>query len=316
MTRLRLAYVACCALLLAWCVLAFRGDLAQIGFSRLWPARDLLLWVAALSLLNYGLRALRWRYFFSRLGYRLGGGQACLTYMAGFAFTLLPGKVGEMTRAYYYRDMGIPLSATASAFVVERILDLLVMMMLACLAFGVSGPYAPLILIAAGVVLAILLLLAFVHWRNLATHPWVARLPATLGGLVDALAQALAGARALLRPRPLAAGFCAGLIAWGAEGVGLAVLTHLLPQAAPGWAVVTGIYAIAILAGALSFLPGGLGGTEAVMAALLMAHGYTLADALLLTLLCRVLTLWLAIALGWGSVAMLRFRPAPQKEMP
>jgi len=56
----------------------------------------------------------------------------------------------------------------------------------------------------------------------------------------------------------------------------------------------------------LSFLPGGLGSTEAVMAALLFAHGYTMPQAILLTLICRLLTLWLAVVIGWACVGLLR----------
>jgi len=67
-----------------------------------------------------------------------------------------------------------------------------------------------------------------------------------------------------------------------------------------------GIYAIAIIVGALSFLPGGLGSTEAVMAALLVAPGFHTSQAILLTLICRLLTLWLAVVIGWLCVWILR----------
>jgi glycosyltransferase 2 family protein len=62
------------------------------------------------------------------------------------------------------------------------------------------------------------------------------------------------------------------------------------------------------LAGAISFLPGGLGSTEAVMTTLLAAHGFSLADSIFMTLACRLLTLWLAVVLGWIAVLVLRQR--------
>ena len=67
-----------------------------------------------------------------------------------------------------------------------------------------------------------------------------------------------------------------------------------------------GIYATATIIGAFSFLPGGLGSTEAVMVALLAARGYGLSDSILITLVCRVCTLWLAVAAGWLAVLVLR----------
>jgi uncharacterized protein (TIRG00374 family) len=59
-----------------------------------------------------------------------------------------------------------------------------------------------------------------------------------------------------------------------------------------------GIYGISMLAGAISFLPGGLGGAEAAMMALLTAGGATIATAALATVICRVVTLWFAVFIG------------------
>jgi glycosyltransferase 2 family protein len=40
----------------------------------------------------------------------------------------------------------------------------------------------------------------------------------------------------------------------------------------------------------------------------LVAWGYSLPDAVLVTLACRLVTLWLAVALGWAAVWALRRR--------
>ena len=45
-------------------------------------------------------------------------------------------------------------------------------------------------------------------------------------------------------------------------------------------------------------LPAGLGGTEALLTGLLVLHGASLATALAITVLVRLLTLWLAVAIG------------------
>lgn len=97
-----------------------------------------------------------------------------------------------------------------------------------------------------------------------------------------------------------------GLVAWGAEAVGLKLVADVVAPIELSIPAAMGIYAIAIIVGALSFLPGGLGSTEAVMAALLFAHGYTMPQAILLTLVCRLLTLWLAVVIGWLCVWALR----------
>ena len=55
---------------------------------------------------------------------------------------------------------------------------------------------------------------------------------------------------------------------------------------------------LAMVGGALSALPAGLGGTEAVLVALLVGQGAAVGTAVALTVLVRLLTLWLAVALG------------------
>ena len=67
-----------------------------------------------------------------------------------------------------------------------------------------------------------------------------------------------------------------------------------------------GIYAAAIVVGAVSFLPGGLGTTEAAMVTLLVNYGLGIPEAIVLTIVCRLLTLWIAVLLGWIAVGILR----------
>ena len=56
--------------------------------------------------------------------------------------------------------------------------------------------------------------------------------------------------------------------------------------------------AFAMLVGALSFLPVGLGSSEAVMFGQLVLNGVTAVTAVTATLLCRLATLWFAAACG------------------
>jgi uncharacterized protein (TIRG00374 family) len=65
-----------------------------------------------------------------------------------------------------------------------------------------------------------------------------------------------------------------------------------------------------MLAGAISFMPGGLGGAEAVMVALLMWKGMAGADAVAATVLIRLATLWFAVAIG--ALMLLKFKTASQ----
>lgn len=293
-------------LFIGWCAFKFRTDIAQIKFAPIWAARDAIIFAMLLSLVNYALRVARWTLYLSRLGHPLAFGFSALTYLAGFAFTLSPGKVGEMIRNRYYRKIGIPLSCTASVFFVERLMDLLAVIALAFIALASSSAYNALVWGVAITMAALLAILAAAPWMRISdfveSSAWF---PESMRKALQGIVHTLLSARTLLHPRMLAMGFILGLIAWGAEGTGLMVIGAISPNISINWAAATGIYSIATLVGALSFLPGGLGSTEAVMIALLAAQGYPVPDAMLLTLVCRLLTLWFAVAIGWIAVAIL-----------
>lgn len=302
----RTLYYLIVIVFLVWCAVAFRADFAGITLAPILKAWDSIILAAALSLMNYLLRFIRWSVYLSRLGHSLDFGFSALSYLAGFAFTLSPGKLGEMIRGRYPREAGVPLTSTAAAFFAERLMDLLAMLALAGLAVG-SSKYNVLI---GGTVIGIALIMVM-----LVATPWarvsawahdVDWLPESLNNGLRRILRTLLSARKLLHPGVLVSGFFIGLIAWSCEGVGLMVISGISTGASMDMPTAVGIYAVAIVVGALSFLPGGLGSTETVMAALLDAYGYPLPEAIQLTLLCRLLTLWLAVAIGWLAVPRLR----------
>lgn len=288
-----------------WCAWSFHHDIAQIDLAPLaagWPA---VLGAGALSLLNYVLRVVRWHMYLSRLGHVLPWRFVALTFMSGFAFTLSPGKLGEMVRARYYQPRGIPVSAVTGAFFVERLLDLAVMILLAAVVLTELQAYRVFFWVAVALVFGLLLVVAVLPWGNLVKHPG-ASAEGPWPGAVLGVVNTLASARQFLSPGVLLMGLALGVVAWAAEAIGLKLVADVVSPVHLSVPAAMGIYAIAIIVGALSFLPGGLGSTEAVMAALLVAHGYPMPQAILLTLVCRLLTLWLAVLIGWVCVWLLR----------
>jgi uncharacterized membrane protein YbhN (UPF0104 family) len=87
------------------------------------------------------------------------------------------------------------------------------------------------------------------------------------------------------------------LAAWAAQGLAVALLCRAAGLDVPAW-LAAGFYALAMVGGALSALPAGLGGTEALLVALLVGQGAAAGTAVAVMVLARLLTLWLAVALG------------------
>ena len=88
------------------------------------------------------------------------------------------------------------------------------------------------------------------------------------------------------------------MIGWSFEGTAFWLLLGWL-GADVSLAAATAIFLIAVLSGALSGLPGGLGGTEATSVALLLLQGVPLETAILATAIIRVATLWFAVGIGF-----------------
>src|SRR5690606_12375195 len=87
------------ALFALWCVLGFWRDIQQIDLAPVLHGWHAVVWATLLSLLNYALRIARWEMYLRSLGHILPRRFVALSFMAGFAFTLSPGKLGEMMRA-------------------------------------------------------------------------------------------------------------------------------------------------------------------------------------------------------------------------
>ncbi len=293
------------AIFAVWCVMAFRKDIAQVDVTPMIKGWPLVLAAGGLSLFNYVLRVVRWQMYLRRLGHQLPWRFSALTFMAGFAFTLSPGKLGEMVRARYYQPLGITLSSVTGAFFIERLLDLVVMILLAAVVFVELEAYQQFLWLAVALVGGLLVSVAVVPWGSVAERG-AQQGAAGLVKLLAPVARMLASARMFLSPGILLTGLLLGLAAWGSEAVGLKLIADIVSPDKLNVTAAMGIYAIAIIIGALSFLPGGLGSTEVVMVALLNHHGFTTPQAILLTLICRLLTLWLAVLIGWVCVLVLR----------
>jgi glycosyltransferase 2 family protein len=290
------------------CYLGFREDLGKISFESLPRSYEVYLPVVGLVFLSYIVRAMRWRQYLLTLGYGLPIFYGVLTYIAGFAYTLAPGKVGELMKATYYRPYKIPMTVVTAAFFVERLSDLAVFVCLALIFLGLVAQGYGTLLIAAGLcVPAAVLLMALLRGRHLNTitqYAWVRF--SRLGSMVAKLVAGIEAAKKLLTFKVLIWGMFLGFAGWICECLSLYALGTLMPypQLLIGDAI--GMYAAAIVVGAVSFLPGGLGTTEAAMVALLVSYGYSVQDAVVLTIVCRLLTLWVAVIAGWIAVGALK----------
>lgn len=202
------------ALLLWWFLRGVSLDelAAEIGRVRL----PYVFGAVVLSLSGFLFRTLRWRYLLAPLAWARMRSLAAAVFVGWAVSAILPGRVGEVARAVLLREKeGIRASAAVGTIVIERLLDLLAVLILVAASFGFVPAAAlgsaqaslmaairtgALILFGALVAVAALVLL-MQHVPPAvpaAARRWAGRLPGPLGaaawGMVEAFGSGLRGA--------------------------------------------------------------------------------------------------------------------------
>lgn len=260
------------------------------------------------SLLSFFLRYLRWIHLLSRAGESVAFSWGFVAYLSGFAFTATPGKVGELVRIRYFSRLGVEPWKVIAAFVFERVLDLVVVLMLASFLFYEQRFFYP-VCIFVFVVLAGLMFFVkceallrrmerFLHRRKFIRAATLFRV----------LRVGLGYCGKWLNVSDIVLSFLLGLVAWSVVSVSFVYLLSALGILGDFWNDF-GTYPLAMLAGAASMLPGGVGSTEAAITFLLNSRGVTLNGALLAAISIRISTLWFAMLCGFVAAVLMEIMP-------
>ena len=271
----------------------------------------------ALALANYTLRFVRWQLYLRSTGVRVPTGSSAIVFGSGLSLAITPAKLGELVKSYLLREMhDVPVTRSAPIVVAERVTDLIALLLLAVVGVAAYGVQTTLVL-AAGVMIAVLLVLLGWPRPTRAIIDLATGFRATQRFRVP-LHDMYAGLATLCRPRMLVTATLIALPAWACECVGFYVIVSSFPgvHCELGLAIV--IYAATTIAGALSFLPGGLGVTEGAMTVLLVNGAAHLdkSTAVAATLLTRLGTLWVCRTVVLGLVFLAVARRRIRKRVP
>lgn len=257
-----------------------------------------------LSFLSYLVRYARWHWLLVRAGSKTHVVTGFLAYLAGFAFTATPGKVGELLRIRYLSPQGVPPSRVVAAFVFERAFDLLAVLSLSALAIRDKELFVFVlgfvVIFLAGIMFAALnpvwLIRASAYLR-LCQFKRLARIGITLRN-------GLSGCRVWVTPLDVLISLLLGVMAWSITS---ACFVWLLGELAVSISTLSAlaIYPLAMLAGAASMLPGGIGSTEVTLVALLSLFDVPLGTAVLAAVGIRFASMWFAVFCGFCAVACL-----------
>ena len=205
------------------------------------------------------------------------------------------------------------MERSAPVVLAERITDLLALLLLAMVGVFSFDIDPWMLIVGGGLLLAIIAVIGvapFGYWA-LGLLGRIRYLKA----VQEKLHTMYTSTRALFAPATMLGATLVSLGSWFLECLAFWIIVQGFEGAEVDLLAATTIYAIMTVAGALTFLPGGLGVTEAGMLKMLtsMATGVTKGSAFAATFLTRVATLWFAVALGLVALPIFTRQQARQQ---
>lgn len=280
------------------------------GFSGLREALGEFRWtflpaILGLVALSYAGRYVRWVYYLKLLGISVPHRLNVPIFAAGLSMAISPGKLGEVLKSVFVRQVnGAPIARTAPTVVAERATDGTGMVAWGILgALSFSGGLRVLILFLVVTAVGIAVLRS--KKLSLLAERVLSKLP-LLNRFAPHLRDFHASSNELLGMGPLVVGTLLSFLSWGLECAAVYLCTVGLDAGRPFLEVVF-IFAVSSLVGVASMLPGGIGAAEAGLAGMFRTvSGLAGGTAGALTIIIRLATLWFATLIGIAGLIVVR----------
>lgn len=290
--------------------------------------------VFLLKCVNWTLRYIEWRYFLGVIGVRTvrrgpaGPGappairerDSAVLWLAGLTLSISPGKLAEVLKALVLKNLtGMEFSRGAPVIFLERLVDGLAVIPLTTIALlavadsldrasDISIGYVTAILLGTTIVLGIGI--SVIQYRPLAL--WILDRVQKLPGLrriESSIRNLYESSYDLVKFRHLLPTTLLGVGAYTTDCIGFYLMLRGLGLEG-GWTLfgqATFILGFSVIVASLSTLPGGAGGRELTIGALLTGMaGLSKADAGTATFLISVFQLWVGVLLGLIVIALFR----------
>jgi len=280
----------------------------------------LVLAAFAVFYLGFPVRGYRWALLLRGTGFYCPTKDATeILFLSWLVNCIVPAKLGDVYRAYLLKiNSDASMSRTFGTIVIERVLDLFVIVILGLAAgfWSFRGGLPPEIQVVAalGIAVVVVLALGLLFLRNLG-RPVLIALPlprkARIIEIYDRFEEGVFGAigwRALPRLLVLT------VLIWGTEAMRLYLVVAALdfPDVSLGLSGAVFVALIGSLLTAVPLSPAGLGIVEAGMVGILtLVYGVPLAEATAIALLDRTISVFSIIV--FGSIAWV-LSPKPRGE--
>lgn len=253
---------------------------------------DMLL-VAILVLAGYLIRFAKWEYLLREQTITVSPRKSLYVFFSGLAMVITPAKSGEIWKSWLLESTSdVKKSKTAPVIIVERMTDLIALLILG---LAVVLEYS---LIATATVFIVIVVLAIFHEDVLSILERLVRNKFSDLSYVENGSETFFNSMEdLLSLKTIVLTSIFSVFAWMFEAISL---WYIVLQTSSSVSIfeATSIFGGSSVAGAITFLPGGLGITEAGLVSLLMSAGLSVNISTQITVILRVMTLWFAAFIG------------------
>jgi glycosyltransferase 2 family protein len=285
--------IAALASVLIYAALAFFTDAPKMAAAlRSFPLSVFAL-MLLLSAISFVIRGLRWGALMRVIGY---------LQLSGQTMSLTPGRVGEVLKPWLASNVAdMPMTRGIALVFSERLADLIAVGFLSLGGLAAIGG-SMWVLVAALAVIVVGTAVASSAWFHrlalsfIEKQEWARKHHASASAISATIQTSLTW-------RTMLWSVLASVLAWGLEGVGFSLCLSALGFTKLSIVSGVSVYAISTIVGAFTFLPGGIGLTEASMTGILIAAGMDASSASAATMITRVATLWWGVGIGWIAIA-------------
>ena len=203
-------------------------DIQNKYFYNLNDIKSIFLVLFLLTSLSFILRFLRWIWLLRKFIKKSLIIYSLSAYLSGFAYTASPGKIGELVRIRYFNRIGVPSEKVFSAFIYERLFDLIVVFMLCLIGLNDINSIIFSLVFVSSVLVVIIFLTVNSHLLSKVFTG--SKYLINVGVLI---ADALDGLRVWVNPLDILISLILGILSWSVVSIAFVILTNFLDISLP-----------------------------------------------------------------------------------
>lgn len=250
----------------------------------------------ALIFFAYVIRGVRYKLLLNEINIDMSMKQSMMLFFTGLSLGMTPGKFGEVIKSTYLKKLyNHPISKTAPVVFIERYYDLVGIVAIALISIWTVDVDKTFLIVASALMFIFLIIgkqeklvtWILVQFKSISFFKKISEKLLEMYNIIHDL----------LNVKIYAKSFLLSVVAWMVESYGVYLIFQGFGIDLSFLLVIT-IFIVSSIIGALSFLPGGIGVTEIGMTGLLILNGVEQTQAIGVTLLTRLSTLWYSVILG------------------